>query len=64
MELGMTAVSSSALRALLAADVNALFRSVGIAIMQTMGGASGVIFGTMLFGAVQGLEPINQCLKL
>jgi len=37
-------------------DINTLFKSMGMAMLNSMGGASGVIFGTLFIGAVKGLE--------
>jgi dihydroxyacetone kinase phosphoprotein-dependent L subunit len=37
--------------------VNDVFKTVGMSMISTMGGASGVIFGTMFLGGVKGLEP-------
>lgn len=38
------------------ADINILFKTMGMAMLNSMGGASGVIFGTMFLGCVKGLE--------
>ncbi|MDD4076257.1 MAG: DAK2 domain-containing protein, partial [Eubacteriales bacterium] len=32
------------------ADINTLYKTMGMAMLNSMGGASGVIFGTMFFG--------------
>ena len=37
------------------ADINSLFKNMGMAMINSMGGASGVIFGTMFLGGVKGL---------
>ena len=36
------------------ADINALYKAMGMAMLNSMGGASGVIFGTMFLGGVKG----------
>lgn len=42
-------------------DINSLFKAVGMAMMNSMGGASGVIFGTMFSGGVKGMDS-KDCL--
>lgn len=37
------------------ADINSLFKNMGMAMINSMGGASGIIFGTMFLGGVKGL---------
>lgn len=37
--------------------VNDVFRETGMAMLESMGGASGVIFSAMFFGGLKGLEP-------
>ena len=37
-------------------DVNSVFKTTGMAMLNSMGGASGVIFGSMFLGGVKGLE--------
>ena len=37
------------------ADINSLYKNMGMAMINSMGGASGVIFGTMFLGGVKGL---------
>ncbi|SFJ52427.1 dihydroxyacetone kinase DhaL subunit [Halobacillus dabanensis] len=37
--------------------INEVIKTVGMSMMTSMGGASGVIFGTMFIGGVKGLEP-------
>ncbi len=37
-------------------DINTLFKTVGFAMLNSMGGASGVIFGTLFLGGIKGLE--------
>jgi len=41
------------------ADINTLFKTTGMAMINTMGGASGIIFGSMFLGGLKGLEPIT-----
>ncbi|WP_404455024.1 dihydroxyacetone kinase subunit DhaL [Oceanobacillus kapialis] len=37
--------------------INDIFKTTGMSMVQSMGGASGVIFGTMFLGGVKTLEP-------
>jgi dihydroxyacetone kinase phosphoprotein-dependent L subunit len=37
-------------------DISQIFKTVGMALLNSMGGASGVIFGTMFFGGVSKME--------
>lgn len=37
--------------------VNDVFKTIGMSMISSMGGASGVIFGTMFVGGIKGLEP-------
>ena len=39
--------------------INEIFKVTGMSMLSSMGGASGVIFGTMFLGGVKGLEPIQ-----
>ena len=39
-------------------DVNTVFKTTGMSMLNSMGGASGVIFGSMFLGGVKGLSPI------
>ena len=41
-------------------DVNEVFRTVGLSMLNSMGGASGVIFGSMFLGGVKGKEPADE----
>lgn len=41
-------------------SINEVFNSVGITLMSTMGGSSGVVFGSMFSGAFEGSEPITE----
>lgn len=40
-------------------NVNEIFKVTGMSILSSMGGASGVIFGTMFLGGIKGMEPIQ-----
>lgn len=40
-------------------DVNTVFKTMGMTMLNSMGGASGVIFGSMFFGGNKGLKPIK-----
>lgn len=42
------------------ADVNTVFKTTGMAMLNSMGGASGVIFGSMFLGGVKGLDSIHE----
>ena len=42
------------------ANINDLFKIIGMSMINSMGGASGVIFGTMFMGGVKGLPPIEE----
>lgn len=37
-------------------DVNTVFKTMGMAMLNSMGGASGVIFGSMFLGGIKGME--------
>ncbi len=41
-------------------DVNSVFKTTGMAMLNSMGGASGVIFGSMFLGGIKGLETITE----
>ncbi|WP_218672712.1 dihydroxyacetone kinase subunit DhaL [Oceanobacillus timonensis] len=40
--------------------INDIFKTTGMSMVQSMGGASGVIFGSMFLGGVKGLEPKSE----
>lgn len=40
--------------------VNEVFKTIGMSMISTMGGASGVIFGTMFVGGIKGMENKNE----
>lgn len=42
------------------ATVNDIFKTIGMTMISTMGGASGVIFGTMFAGGMKGVPPLQQ----
>ena len=48
------------------ADINILYKNMGMAMLNSMGGASGVIFGSMFVGGVKGLasKPELDCATL
>jgi len=62
--IGMSGGMEKAKAALEAArpisDVNTVFKTTGMTMLNTMGGASGVIFGSMFLGGIKGLEPIDE----
>ena len=41
-------------------DVNTVFKTTGMAMLNTMGGASGVIFGSMFLGGIKKMESIQE----
>lgn len=41
-------------------DINSVFFTTGMSMLNSMGGASGVIFGTLFVGGVKNLEPANE----
>lgn len=42
------------------ADVNAVFKTTGMAMLNSMGGASGVIFGSMFLGGLKGMDSVTE----
>lgn len=62
--IGMAGGMTKAKEALIAkkefATINDLFKTTGMQMLNSMGGASGVIFGSMFLGGVKGLEPITE----
>ncbi|SES78130.1 dihydroxyacetone kinase, C-terminal domain [Salinibacillus kushneri] len=40
--------------------INDVFKTIGMSMVQSMGGASGVIFGTMFMGGVKNLDPCDE----
>lgn len=59
MEVGFTNALEQ-LKSRELACVNDVFKTIGMAMINTMGGASGVIFGTMFIGGVKGAEPLDK----
>mgnify|MGYP001431041770 FL=1 len=41
-------------------DINSVFKTTGMEMLNSMGGASGVIFGTLFLGGVKSLEPVQE----
>ncbi len=41
-------------------DINSVFKITGMAMLNSMGGASGVIFGSMFLGGIKKLESYNE----
>ena len=41
-------------------DINTAFKTTGMAMLNSMGGASGVIFGSMFLGGAKGLAPQTE----
>jgi dihydroxyacetone kinase phosphoprotein-dependent L subunit len=56
MSVGFTKAEEN-LRANEFTTVNDVFKTVGMSMISSMGGASGVIFGTMFVGGIKGLDP-------
>lgn len=42
------------------ATINDVFKTTGMQMLESMGGASGVIFGSMFLGGVKGMSPITE----
>lgn len=56
MSVGFTKVIEN-LNSIESEDVIEIFKTIGMSMISSMGGASGVIFGTMFVGGVKNLEP-------
>ena len=56
MSVGFTKAEEN-LRANEFTTVNEVFKTIGMSMISSMGGASGVIFGTMFVGGIKGLDP-------
>ncbi|MDR4889545.1 dihydroxyacetone kinase subunit DhaL [Fredinandcohnia sp. QZ13] len=56
MSVGFTKAEES-LKATEFTTVNDVFKTIGMSMISSMGGASGVIFGTMFVGGIKGVEP-------
>lgn len=42
------------------ANINSIFKIAGMAMLNSMGGASGVIFGSMFLGGIKGLDTVTS----
>lgn len=42
------------------ATINDVFKTIGMSMISSMGGASGIIFGTLFVGGVKGLDPEEE----
>lgn len=40
-------------------DINSVFKNTGMTMLNSMGGASGVIFGSMFLGGIKGLDSVT-----
>lgn len=62
--IGMSGGMSKAKNELMASDslkdINSVFKVAGMAMLNSMGGASGVIFGSMFLGGIKNLEKLNK----
>jgi len=58
MQIGFTK-AKEALEKVNPSTINEVFTLIGMSMIKSMGGASGVIFGTMFTGGVKGKNPIN-----
>lgn len=62
--IGMSGGMEKARTALLAkapfADINSIFKTTGMAMLNSMGGASGVIFGSMFLSGIKGLDTLTD----
>ncbi|MFS0822045.1 dihydroxyacetone kinase subunit DhaL [Bacillus sp. 1P02SD] len=56
MSVGFTKADEN-LKATEFTTVNDVFKTIGMSMISSMGGASGVIFGTMFVGGIKGVEP-------
>ncbi len=59
MSIGLSK-AREALEKITPTTINEVFSTTGMSMIKSMGGASGVIFGTMFFGGVKGMEPKNE----
>jgi dihydroxyacetone kinase-like protein len=59
MSIGLTK-AKEALEKITPSTINEVFSTTGMTMIKSMGGASGVIFGTMFFGGVKGMEPKTE----
>jgi dihydroxyacetone kinase phosphoprotein-dependent L subunit len=62
--IGMSGGMEKAKAALLAdspfPDVNSVFKITGMTMLNSMGGASGIIFGSMFLGGIKGMAAISE----
>jgi dihydroxyacetone kinase-like protein len=62
--IGMSGGMQKAKKALIQngpyADINTVFKVTGMAMLNSMGGASGVIFGSMFLGGIKNMETITE----
>lgn len=62
--IGMSGGMEKAKTALMSRDdfatINDVFKTTGMQMLNSMGGASGVIFGSMFLGGIKDLEPITE----
>lgn len=42
------------------ADINSIFKTTGMTMLNSMGGASGVIFGSMFLSGIKGVESLTE----
>lgn len=57
---GMEKAKSSLLENQPFSDINSVFKTTGMTMLNSMGGASGVIFGSMFLGGIRGMENIQE----
>lgn len=60
MALGMKAAKEALLKRGTFETVNDIFRITGMTMLNSMGGASGVIFGSLFLGGIKGKAPIME----
>lgn len=41
-------------------DINSIFKTMGMSMINSMGGASGVIFGSLFIGGIKGLDSMTE----
>lgn len=60
MSIGMESAKAALLKNAPFADINAILKTTGMAMLNSMGGASGAIFGSMFFGGIRGMESFTE----
>lgn len=60
MSGGMEKAKSALMEKRPFADINTVFKTTGMTMLNSMGGASGVIFGSMFLGGMKGLESFTE----